>query len=571
MKNYIFVVRRLSLMGNAVYQGFWIRLLAYTIDSLLLTPVLLLLNRLLYYTSLPLFSIFGIAILLYVLLDAVYEIVLTATVGGTVGKLLLGMQVTDATGQRIGFARSTGRCFAKYLSALLLCIGYLMVAWDEKKQGLHDKLAKTYVVAIPKTRIPPVLRTAITFAAAGFLACYLLYLLWFLCFVSIDSFRASFHPIVAGDFREEVDDRCAGRWFIARDACYKAYLENDEQELLGSADRLLLCAEMKTGSGRAECLRDAAIKQQNESICDTIGGWRSQECRKFYAFSADIRRSLLADITPSGNLTVGQFKVEKAVYDECLPLDNFTFTNDETICVTIVNVTAFEVGTNGLHWFRLDIFLWDSEGRLVDLSRDLFAEEHNVFLYNDTVLEERYFYRPQTLAPGAYTLQTDLLDRISKRAWSGNITFTVLLPPPPVPEKELKMLKLVVGTPEDVSCEPAGPSFPQGETVCFLPMRVAGFETGADGVHWFDADVKIWSEGRVVSYHKRIFGEDGHVLLKDGILNEPGIDAVYQWINLNTSSFGPGAYTYELQLYDLVGEGRARKNATFEIVDAVKP
>ena len=64
----------------------------------------------------------------------------------TPGKRAFGIKVTDLRGERIGFLRATGRYFASCLSALLLCIGYLMAAWTARKQALHDKLADTVVV-----------------------------------------------------------------------------------------------------------------------------------------------------------------------------------------------------------------------------------------------------------------------------------------------------------------------------------------------------------------------------------------------------------------------------------------
>lgn len=63
----------------------------------------------------------------------------------TLGKKLLGIIVTDEAGKRIGFGRANGRYWSKILSALILCIGYIMVAFTEKKQGLHDKIAGTLV------------------------------------------------------------------------------------------------------------------------------------------------------------------------------------------------------------------------------------------------------------------------------------------------------------------------------------------------------------------------------------------------------------------------------------------
>jgi uncharacterized RDD family membrane protein YckC len=61
----------------------------------------------------------------------------------TLGKQLCGGRATDEDGRRISFERATGRHFAKYLSALILFIGFMMAGWTRRKQGLHDKLAHT--------------------------------------------------------------------------------------------------------------------------------------------------------------------------------------------------------------------------------------------------------------------------------------------------------------------------------------------------------------------------------------------------------------------------------------------
>ena len=63
----------------------------------------------------------------------------------TVGKLALSIRVTDLRGNRISFARASARWFAKALSALLLYVGLLMVAFTPRKRGLHDYLAGTLV------------------------------------------------------------------------------------------------------------------------------------------------------------------------------------------------------------------------------------------------------------------------------------------------------------------------------------------------------------------------------------------------------------------------------------------
>ncbi|HXI44099.1 MAG TPA: RDD family protein, partial [Bryobacteraceae bacterium] len=64
----------------------------------------------------------------------------------TLGKKALGIIVTDMNGNRISFARANGRFFGKWVSGMIMNIGYLMAAFTEKKQALHDLLAGCLVV-----------------------------------------------------------------------------------------------------------------------------------------------------------------------------------------------------------------------------------------------------------------------------------------------------------------------------------------------------------------------------------------------------------------------------------------
>jgi uncharacterized RDD family membrane protein YckC len=63
----------------------------------------------------------------------------------TLGKMVLGMRVTDLQGNRISFARATVRHFSKYISAMIIFIGYIMAGFTDRKQALHDMIAGTLV------------------------------------------------------------------------------------------------------------------------------------------------------------------------------------------------------------------------------------------------------------------------------------------------------------------------------------------------------------------------------------------------------------------------------------------
>jgi uncharacterized RDD family membrane protein YckC len=124
--------------GNEMqYGGFWRRVAAALIDGILLGILTgILTSQMDRGTASSISTIVG---WLY------YAGMESSSRQSTLGKSLMGMFVTDLNGQRISFLRATGRHFAKILSALLLFIGFIMVAFDARKQGLHDKLAGTLV------------------------------------------------------------------------------------------------------------------------------------------------------------------------------------------------------------------------------------------------------------------------------------------------------------------------------------------------------------------------------------------------------------------------------------------
>lgn len=70
----------------------------------------------------------------------------------SLGKRLFGLIVVDETGGRLSFRRALGRNAGKIISMLILLVGFLMAVWTEKKQCLHDKMAKTLVIRRPLTQ-----------------------------------------------------------------------------------------------------------------------------------------------------------------------------------------------------------------------------------------------------------------------------------------------------------------------------------------------------------------------------------------------------------------------------------
>lgn len=141
------------------FGGFWIRVVAAIIDHILVRVVVFPVGALFGLGGLAgiaggfghgglLLHLLGggVVFLLVVAGSWLYEaFMLSSSYQATLGKMIFGMKVTDLYGNRISFARATGRHFAKILSGMILCIGFIMVGFTERKQGLHDMLAGTLV------------------------------------------------------------------------------------------------------------------------------------------------------------------------------------------------------------------------------------------------------------------------------------------------------------------------------------------------------------------------------------------------------------------------------------------
>ena len=150
------------------YAGFWLRFVAYIIDDIILSAAAFLI-------SLPfiggivfsaigigenpdeaeniargvlgiLGSIAGLVIVIIVLAWLYYALMESSKNQATLGKMALGLKVTDMEGERITFGRATGRYFGKIISGLILYIGFILAGLTEKKQALHDMMASCLVV-----------------------------------------------------------------------------------------------------------------------------------------------------------------------------------------------------------------------------------------------------------------------------------------------------------------------------------------------------------------------------------------------------------------------------------------
>lgn len=150
------------------YAGFWLRLVAYIIDGIIVGCVFLIIFGFLAAVTgigstlrnirpgedpgdvvallgvTLIFAVLGIALVGVWLYHALLE---SSSWQGTLGKKVLGLAVTDTEGRRISFGRASGRYFAKFVTNLIpLFIGYILAGFTERKQAIHDVIAGSLVL-----------------------------------------------------------------------------------------------------------------------------------------------------------------------------------------------------------------------------------------------------------------------------------------------------------------------------------------------------------------------------------------------------------------------------------------
>ncbi len=140
-----------NLKGH--YAGFISRLLAYTIDLIIVVVSLIGIGWVMrtaaeiFQMDFIIVSVFWIAVagVLSFLFMAVYYVFFWSLTGQTPGKMIFGVRVVSVDGGRVSIWQSIRR-FVGYLISFILYLGYLWILVDDRRQGWHDKIANTLVV-----------------------------------------------------------------------------------------------------------------------------------------------------------------------------------------------------------------------------------------------------------------------------------------------------------------------------------------------------------------------------------------------------------------------------------------
>jgi uncharacterized RDD family membrane protein YckC len=136
---------------QVMFAGFIMRAIAYIIDGIFITLIALIIGMSAgLATGMSNMEILDLAYIVSGLVSLVYTIGFWAELGGTPGKIILGMRIVGPDGSLggIGWGRALLRMLGYVVSTIPCYLGFIWVALDKDSQGWHDKIARTYVVNV---------------------------------------------------------------------------------------------------------------------------------------------------------------------------------------------------------------------------------------------------------------------------------------------------------------------------------------------------------------------------------------------------------------------------------------
>lgn len=148
------------------YAGFWWRIVAFAIDGAVLWGLNYLITGLWNLaTNLPWSGLteqmtetgvttplWWLRVVVFFLVQVAYFVCFWVWRGQTPGKWVMRLKVTQFDGSNITWGAALLRYCGYIISAMILLIGFFWVFMDSRRQGLHDKIAETFVVRIPTKR-----------------------------------------------------------------------------------------------------------------------------------------------------------------------------------------------------------------------------------------------------------------------------------------------------------------------------------------------------------------------------------------------------------------------------------
>lgn len=135
------------------YAGFWMRFWAYLLDLIVIGSInRMIINPIFRAMDVPLAGegIFSAISILNAIVFYLYFVLMTKYFGQTLGKMVFGLKVVELSGERLSWGTVLFReWIGRFISATIMVL-YVVVAFTQKKQGLHDIFADTTVIHEPR-------------------------------------------------------------------------------------------------------------------------------------------------------------------------------------------------------------------------------------------------------------------------------------------------------------------------------------------------------------------------------------------------------------------------------------
>lgn len=149
-----------GVQGGVRYAGFWIRLLAYIIDGIIVEVAVVLVSGIIGFLIGIIAAARGMhetdqisaiaggigALIGLAMVVAYYVVFNSGRWQATPGKRVLGLHIITTSGKKVGGWLACGRYFAYIISSLPFCLGFMVIGWNEEKKGFHDMICNTRVI-----------------------------------------------------------------------------------------------------------------------------------------------------------------------------------------------------------------------------------------------------------------------------------------------------------------------------------------------------------------------------------------------------------------------------------------
>ncbi len=218
------------------------------------------------------------------------------------------------------------------------------------------------------------------------------------------------------------------------------------------------------------------------------------------------------------------------------------FRRGEAVNLVLRRLKTLQAGKDGKCHFDIDLLVKDPAGTAILEQKDLLGEEGHIAL-KDGVASSPYgiFESSVGMEPGRYQMTLTVRDKISGAHLSLTRSFTL--------SPGLSYQKAIFArTQSDGTLNPVADAvFSRGETVNLVLIQVGRFKKDAAGKHFFDVGMVVKDPaGTLVFQQDAMLGENGHIVLADGIAESP-YGMFYSSLEL-----APGVYTMTLSIYDKI-------------------